>query len=754
MAQLAISKDYFPAYARLPRKAQRKADEFLAKFQRDSTAASLHLERVHGTIDPQLRSARIGDDYRVILRAPERGDVFLVLWADHHDEAYRWASSKQTAVHPATGSLQIFDAADVERAERLAAVMSRSHPAAPRADLFVALSDDDLFLAGVPRVLLPSVRAVFGEEDLDHLLPHIPPESGEVLTALAAGLSLDEALEEVLGRVPAPGGASAAPVIDTGDVAAALARDNTQRQFRLLDDSLDLDTVLAYPLDTWRVFLHPRQRRIAHAHTKGPMRVLGAAGTGNVVALHRAAFLVREVFKQPDDRVLFTTFTVNLAHDIRSQLAKLLAPDELARIEVTNLDAWAFSHLRGRGRPVRPAFEAEQLEHMKAAHEVYGLDSVRLDFYRAEWRDVVQEQGLRTENEYVQAVRRQRGVPLARVERRKLWPVFAAYRESLDRAGLLEPFDILRLARADLEAASSPPRYRSVIVDEAQDFGADALRLVRAIAGPEHPDDLFLVGDAHQRIYGRPVTLSSCGIQVRGRRSQTLRLNYRTTGAICRWSLRMLAGVEVDDLDDGKADRRGHVSLREGAAPQVHRFDSPAAEAQGVVEMVKSRLAGGVPPEHICVVGRTRGPLIDRFAPALEGAGISTILLEKEEPRLPGVRLATMHRVKGLEYAVVVLVNIAKGEVPRPSADLRSDDPVVAQQALLRERSLLYVAATRARDELHVFFSGTPSPLLLPLLGTVTADGDGGATPAPSDGSQEPARQPTKFRDTKERERR
>jgi hypothetical protein len=70
-------------------------------------------------------------------------------------------------------------------------------------------------------------------------------------------------------------------------------------------------------------------------------------------------------------------------------------------------------------------------------------------------------------------------------------------------------------------------RYRSVIVDEAQDFGADALRLVRAIAGPEHPDDLFLVGDAHQRIYGRPVTLSSCGIQVRGRRSQTLR---STTG--------------------------------------------------------------------------------------------------------------------------------------------------------------------------------------------------------------------------------
>jgi mRNA-degrading endonuclease RelE of RelBE toxin-antitoxin system len=120
MARLAISKDYFPAYARLPRKAQRKADEFLRKFEQDSTAPSIHLEPIKRTVDGQLRSARIGDDYRVILRAPEHGDVFLVLWADHHDEAYRWAETKQTAIHPATGSLQIFDVSEAVVARRIA----------------------------------------------------------------------------------------------------------------------------------------------------------------------------------------------------------------------------------------------------------------------------------------------------------------------------------------------------------------------------------------------------------------------------------------------------------------------------------------------------------------------------------------------------------------------------------------------------------------------------------------------------------
>lgn len=538
-----------------------------------------------------------------------------------------------------------------------------------------------------------------------------------MLTGLAAKLSLDEALEEVLGRVAPPVGAPTPPPVDVTDVQAALARDTTQRQFRLLDEGLDLDAALKHPLDVWRVFLHPRQRRIARSHTKGPMRVLGGAGTGKtVVALHRAGFLVREVYTKPDDRVLFTTFTVNLAQDLRTQLAKLLEPDELARVEIANIDSWASTYLRSRGRSFRPAFEKEQQELLRGAYEVYGDDRYPLDFYRAEWRDVIQEQGLRTEDEYVLAVRKHRGVPLSRVERRKLWPVFSAYRSSLEQSGYLEPVDILRAARAELETANADPRYRSVVVDEAQDFSADALRLVRAIAGPEHPDDLFLVGDPHQRIYGRPVTMSSCGIQVRGRRSQTLRLNYRTTAAICRWSLGALRNLEVDDLDEGKADRRGYVSLREGAAPHIELLDSPLDEERRVVETVKQKIAGGLSPQEICIAARTRAPLVDRFGPALTRAGIDNVLLEQDEPRQAAVRLATMHRVKGLEYPVVLLVALSEDLMPYRSPELRSDDPVVSSLALVRERSLLYVAASRARDELCVFASGTPSPLLVDMM--------------------------------------
>lgn len=746
MAEIALSRDFLGAYARLPRKAQRKLDELLIKFRQDSTAASIHVEPIQRAADPLLRSARIGDDYRVILRAPERGDVFIALWADHHDDAYRWAVNKQTAVHPATGTLQIFDVDEAARAVTVdlstaalpQLVSDRPEAAATEAedapDLFAAHDDDVLFAAGVPRALLPSVRAVFSDEDLERLVPHLPPEAGEILTGLAAGLSLDEALEDVLGRPTPPVGAPEPAPVDTTDIKSALEREATQRQFFLLGDTLDLDSALRHPLDAWRVFLHPKQRRLANVRTKGPMRVTGGAGTGKtVVALHRAAFLVREVYPKPDDRVLLTTFTVNLAYDLRAQLAKLLGPDDLARVEIVNIDRWASEYLRRQGESFQAVFDDEQRKLLRQVHDVYGVDGFDLDFCIAEWREVIQDQDLRTEEAYVKAVRRHRGVPLSRAQRRLLWPVFAEYRQLLDDGKRLEPLDVMRRSRAKLEASSEASRYRAVVVDETQDFSAEALRLLRAIAGPEHPDDLFLVGDAHQRIYGRQVALSSCGISVRGRRSQTLRINYRTTAAISRFAFGALHGVEVDDLDDGKADRRGAVSLRDGQEPALRSFELPQEEEAAVVETVQSALQRGVPPEAIVVVARTKSLLEQRFGPALADAGIDTVLIEQDEPRRTAVRLATLHRVKGLEFPVVIVAGASASVLPYPSPELSSEDPMVRAHALLRERCLLYVATSRARDELYVFSHGTPSPLLavLPRARAYPARSVASTPPAP-----------------------
>ncbi len=71
----------------------------------------------------------------------------------------------------------------------------------------------------------------------------------------------------------------------------------------------------------------------------------------------------------------------------------------------------------------------------------------------------------------------------------------------------------------------------------------------------------------------------------------------------------------------------------------------------------------------------------------------------------------TMHRSKGTEFSKVVLFGVREGSIPAALRDLDYDESAMAD-ALLRERSLLYVAATRARDVLLVTWSGQLSPLI------------------------------------------
>src|SRR5690606_20333066 len=102
---------------------------------------------------------------------------------------------------------------------------------------------------------------------------------------------------------------------------------------------------------------------------------------------------------------------------------------------------------------------------------------------------------------------------------------------------------------ARLLDGSGEARYRHAIVDEAQDLHAAHWRLLRALV-PAGTDDLFIVGDAHQRIYGRPLVLSRYGIETRGR-SRRLTVNYRTSREILTWCSAVMQGASVDDLEGG-----------------------------------------------------------------------------------------------------------------------------------------------------------------------------------------------------------
>lgn len=260
---------------------------------------------------------------------------------------------------------------------------------------------------------------------------------------------------------------------------------------------------------------------------------------------------------------------------------------------------------------------------------------------------------------------------------------------------------------ADTLLGRAAPPYRHAIIDEAQDLHPAQWRVVRATVAAGD-NDLFIVGDAHQRIYDSRVSLSSLGIETRGR-SRRLKINYRTSQQILSWSIGILTGETIDDLDGSPEPQRGYRSEFQGPAPVVRAFDASVEEAAYVAETVQGWLAEGIAPSAVGVVGRTHGDTAS-VEHALSTAGVAWSELGKGGR---GVGVGTMHASKGLEFARLVVVGVGIDRVPLPLA-VTSEAEDAQQYALdlQRERCLLYVACTRARDGLVVTSVGRASELL------------------------------------------
>ena len=168
----------------------------------------------------------------------------------------------------------------------------------------------------------------------------------------------------------------------------------------------------------------------------------------------------------------------------------------------------------------------------------------------------------------------------------------------------------------------------------------------------------------------------------------------------------MLQGLSFDDLDGGIVNEKGYRSLLAGPTPEVYAFDTPKDEAEFIGEQVNGLLERKKPTD-ICIVARTNKQLQDVYRPVLRSLNIKHTVLDKDN-RLKGVAVATMHRDKGLEFTVMILAGINENTIPLKVKSIASD-PAALKEHLNRERSLLFVAATRARDVLIITSSGTPS---------------------------------------------
>lgn len=712
MATLALSRNFLSGYGKLESVVQKRVNELADKFPKMTSqqlrdAKGIHLETHTGAADPRARTIRITDNFRGIVIDAGNDETYVLSMIGTHDETDRWMAKNTFRVNEATGALEIRDVAAIEAEVERAA----SQPASAGTALFEHRSDKDMTQLGIDEALLPALRAFTDEDQLNAFIGVLPQSQAEAAIELTGTDSVEEIYQRIAGSIEPE-------EIDPEDLAAAVVAPASRGQFHVFTEERELAEVLARPWILWPTYLHTSQYDAAYRPTyNGPARVTGGAGTGKtVVAMHRANALAEQLGDDaPDRSILFTTYTRNLAQVIEEDLRHLGGPELLEKVEVLNVDRLAHRVVSdAEGTPPQQIGGPQLDELWQQVADEIGTEFAP-EFLAHEWEQVILAQGCASRSDYFNVSRAGRGVRLDRRGRAEVWKAVERMTQLLVEHEKRTWLQLAESAAGYLRGRSIKP-YRHVIVDEAQDLHESQWHLLRA-AVDEGPNDLFIVGDSHQRIYDRRSSLSKVGINIRGR-SKKLRINYRTTHEILSWALTMLGEGDFDDLDESPdlQDFAGYHSYLSGPSPTMSGHRSRKEQLDALVAQIKAWRDDGVELEEIGVAGRVSASS-DAVRAALDSAGIPSTELRPDLVTAQGVSVGTMHRMKGLEFRCVAIVDVDDDKVPLPwELTDASVDAVQRSNDMQREKCLLYVACTRARDDLWVGWSGKPSRFLGSVL--------------------------------------
>ncbi len=449
--------------------------------------------------------------------------------------------------------------------------------------------------------------------------------------------------------------------------------------------------------------------------------VVAGAGAGKTRVLTlRVARRVLEGSIEPD-RTLVTTFSRKAAEELRTRLWSLGVSGVKAGTFHRTALGLLHEHRELRGRP------APQLlpDRRRLLAEVTTGDPRRTRALDGEigWAKA----RLVTPDGYVTEARLHRR--RAGVNPEQVAEVYARYEEERTRRRLLD-FDDLIVACADALAGDSRFadsvrwRTRHLFVDEMQDVNPAQFRLLMALLADE--PDLFVVGDPNQSVYGfngaDPTLLGRLPDLLRGTEVIRLDENHRCTPQVVAVATAVLQeGGRFGDQSEVALPRTTRL---DGPVPKVIAHDTDDDEALWAAKQARLSRTPGRRWSTVAVLTRTNAQLATVQA-AMEAARVPSRIagadlgpasdlrsdagrrgagrdegdgMEEDPAEADGVVLTTFHRAKGLQWSTVLVLGLNAGLMPLASAQTPA--------AVDEERRLLYVALTRAEEELWCSWFG------------------------------------------------
>ena len=672
----------------LPKNVQLRVRDFQRKFKENPFSPAINLENIASFEDDSLRTARIDDTYRAIIGVAS-GDTYCLLYIDHHDEAMRWAQHKRFAWNSYTNSFQVTSITMEEVVEQRGKERDDT--------VFAKYSDEQLLRIGVPEHQLPLVRSI---EDMDDLEKVESSLSGDVFEYLFYLMDDGTDINNIITEVEA------------GKEQDGDSTINNKRNFIEITDDEELERVIAEGTEKWQIFLHPSQRLLVEKSYSGSLKVTGGGGTGKTVAaIHRLKKLTE---KGSMKSVLYTTFTRTLIKNISSRVRSMGIKSENCVIE--NIDKLALDMAKTYGLIPQTATVLDYGPSSRTSEEIWdgivtdNLSQFDTRFLKREYLDVIVYNNNKTIDDYYRQSRTGRTQPVNRKQRTEIWNLVEQYVARKKESQLYDRNEIFNLIANHLNENGIHP-FKHVIADEIQDFSNPELRFLRALV-EEGPDDLFLVGDPYQRIYNnRKIAFSQVGINVRGKRSKRLRVNYRTTEEIKRAATNVVNGCAFDDFDGSPESLAGYVSLMHGDRPEYKIYDNRNEEIAAIIDFIRMCRENGIEYKDIVVASYIK----DSIKPVQDALHRNNIpyknLMNEGTGNDNGVNLSSFHNMKGLEFKVVILSDVNKKTFPYLPYGFEGLDEIEKKNHLMNQKALMYVAITRAMQKVLITGSGIKADL-------------------------------------------
>jgi superfamily I DNA/RNA helicase len=322
-----------------------------------------------------------------------------------------------------------------------------------------------------------------------------------------------------------------------------------------------------------------------------------------------------------------------------------------------------------------------------------------IEFLVEEFRWLAQN-GIRTLDDYLEADHVGRtGSRVQPSDRPVAFSVYEIYVAKRNSSG--KPYDWDDLAQtvlSEFDSDSDERYYKHVIIDEGQDFSPVMIRSLAAAIPAD--GSLTFFGDMAQQIYGNKISWRTAGLSVNAQHIWRFEENYRNTKQIAQLALAIARTAYyrgVADLVEPKAP------AADGPLPALVAFNSEAAEMSFVAERAQKLAETGT----VAVLFRDRE--LEKQLPRL--VSVSATRLHRDLaiwPSGPGLFYGTYHSAKGLEFDSVFVPFSSSAYLPHPPDVLTFG----SDEASARDVKLLYVAVTRARSNLVLTHTGTPTSLL------------------------------------------